>query len=115
MSRWEVLGAGGILGIQGDLMDARRPDEAQPEGLRSRDTDPEVHRIQMEILRRTAPAARLRIAMEMADEARALTAAGIATRHPDYTAAQVRWALYRLVLGDDLFRAAWPAAPELAP
>ncbi len=96
-------------------MDSPTPVDSPAEGLKSRDTDLAAHRVQIDILRRTAPAERLRIAMQMADEARALTAAGIAARHPDYTTRQVRWALFRLLLGEVLFRAAWPDAPELAP
>lgn len=89
--------------------------ESPHEGLRSGDTDAEAHRIQIDVLRRTDPAERLRIAMQMADEARDVTAAGIAARHPEYSPGQVRWALFRLLHGDELYRAAWPGAPELAP
>lgn len=51
----------------------------------------------------------------MCDEAREIAQAGIRARHPGYSAAEVRWALFRLLLGDDLFRAAYPGRPLLAP
>ena len=40
--------------------------------------------------------------------AREAAAAGIRSRHPDYSAAQVRLALIRLMLGDEITKAAWP-------
>lgn len=39
----------------------------------------------------------------------------IKIRHPDYDAHQAQMALYRLLVGDDLFRRAWPDEPLLAP
>jgi hypothetical protein len=36
-------------------------------------------------------------------------------RHPAYDEYQARMALYRLLVGDELFRRAWPAEPLLAP
>ena len=57
----------------------------------------------------------LLLAMEMSEELRRVTAAGIRHRNPDYSDAEVRWALLRLTLGDDLFSRAYPDAPRLAP
>jgi hypothetical protein len=53
--------------------------------------------------------------MKMSDATRATTMAGIHLRHPEYSEAQVRHALFRLLHGDDLFQRAWPGAPLLAP
>jgi len=82
---------------------------------RSRDTGPAEHEAQLEVLRRLGPEGRLRLAMQMSDDARDVTSAGIAARHPGYSVEQVRWALRRLILGDALFRSAWPEAPLLEP
>lgn len=71
--------------------------------------------MQLEIYRRMSGSDRLRLAMEMSDAARATTMAGIRTRHPEYSEDQVRYALFRLLHGDDLFQRAWPHAPLLAP
>jgi hypothetical protein len=60
------------------------------------------------------PAARVELAVKMSEDARAIASAGIAARHPEYTPADIRYALLRLLYGDDLFQRAWPNAPLLA-
>jgi len=79
------------------------------------DTSNEAARIQALVYRRMGPERRVRAAAEMSEDARRISAGGIRSRHPQYTDAQVRHALNRLVLGDALFAAAWPKAPLLAP
>ena len=79
------------------------------------DTAAESLRVQLEILRRLGPDRRLDIAMRMSDEVREIAMAGIASRHPEYSKQQVRWALFRKLLGEDLFRAAYPSADLLEP
>lgn len=69
----------------------------------------------MECYRRMTPAARVAAAAEMSEDMRAVAAAGIRARHPGYSDAEVRHALFRLLLGDELFRRAWPHAPCLPP
>jgi hypothetical protein len=83
--------------------------------MRSRDTSLAAHEAQMECYRRMTPAARVAAAAEMSEDTRAIAAAGIRARHPTYSGTEVRHALLRLVLGDDLFRRAWPHAPLLPP
>jgi hypothetical protein len=84
--------------------------------VRSRDTSPEAHEIQMQIYRSMTPGRRIELGFEMSEEAFEVMAAGIRMRHPNYTEDQVRWALIRLrTEDDDLFRRAWPDAPLLAP
>jgi hypothetical protein len=58
---------------------------------------------------------RLALAVEMSEEASAVLASGIESRHPDYSDELVVWALRRLKLGDRLFREVWPDAPLIAP
>jgi hypothetical protein len=53
--------------------------------------------------------------MEMSEEARQIAASGIRTRHPEYHEREVHFAVIRLVLGDELFRRAFPQAPLVAP
>jgi hypothetical protein len=79
------------------------------------DTSQQAHEVQSEIYRRMTPAERVRLMIEMCEEARAVSAAGIAARHPEYDSAQLRYALLRLILGDALFRKAFPVAPCLTP
>jgi hypothetical protein len=72
------------------------------------DTSEEAFRIQTEAYRRLAPEARVDLMLQMSEEVREVAAAGIRRRHGEYGDNQVRLALYRLMYGDELFRAAWP-------
>jgi hypothetical protein len=72
------------------------------------DTSPEAAQVQVEIFRRMVPSRRLQLALEMGDSLRALVAAGIQQRHPEYAPQQVRLALIRLTLGKELFQKAFP-------
>jgi hypothetical protein len=83
--------------------------------VRSPDTSPDADRKQREILASLSGARRIEIAFEMSASVREIAADGIRSRHPEYDETQVRHALHRLLLGDPLFRAAWPDAPLLAP
>lgn len=79
------------------------------------DTTPEAHRVQMQVYRRMGPEKRLHRAMEMCDAARQMTRSGIRARHPEYSEQEVSWALFRLLLGDSLYRTAYVGTPLLAP
>ena len=71
--------------------------------------------MQLAVYKRMAPGRRGEVALEMSVAARELALAGIRLRHPGYSVEQAKLALFRLLLGDDLFRRAWPNAPLLAP
>jgi hypothetical protein len=79
------------------------------------DTNAEAYQMQIQVYRRMGPEGRLRLGMSMCDEAREIAREGIRARHPDYSERSVDWALFRLLLGDALFRAAYPECPVLAP
>jgi len=51
----------------------------------------------------------------MSADARAITIDGIRHRHPEDDQQQARWALFRLLVDDELFRRVWPQAPIVAP
>jgi hypothetical protein len=72
------------------------------------DTTREAWLVQMEIYRRMPGSEKLRRACQMSDWVRKLAASGVRARHPEYTEEQVRLAVIRLSLGDDLFRKAYP-------
>jgi hypothetical protein len=72
------------------------------------DTTPEAWRVQVEIYRRMSPNRRLGLAFEMSDTLRRTVTDGVRSRHPDYSEDQVRLAVARLWLGDDLFRKVYP-------
>lgn len=71
--------------------------------------------MQIQVYRRMGPEGRLHRAMKMCDEAREIAREGIRARHPEYDEPSVNWALFRLLLGDALFRAAYKDRPLLAP
>ena len=74
----------------------------------SRDTSPVAARVQAAVWRRMTPGQKIRLAIGSSEEARAITSAGIKARHPDYTDAEIRDALFRVIYGDELFRRVWP-------
>jgi len=58
---------------------------------------------------------RSELAAEMSAMTRTIAIENIQRRHPSYDDHQARMALYRLLVGDDLFRRAWPDEPLFAP
>jgi hypothetical protein len=76
--------------------------------LRPLDTTDEAYRLQCEIYRRQSGTERLAAVFRLNQLVREMAVAGIRQRHPDYDDAQVRCALRRLVLGDELTAKAWP-------
>ena len=84
-------------------------------GVHVRDTTPDAAAVQTAIYRRMTSDQRTWAAAEMSAMARAITLENIRARHPEYDEHQARMALYRLLVGDELFRRAWPAEPLLAP
>ena len=83
--------------------------------MRPRDTTLESHEAQLQAYRRLGAAGRVRLAARLSSDTRELTRAGIRARHSDYSEEDVEHALRRILLGDDLFRRAWPSRPLLAP
>jgi len=83
--------------------------------VRPPDTTPEAHALQLDLYRKLGGPARVAMLFRLSDAARRLTMAGIRARHPEYTADEVKLALARLTLGDQLVRQAWPDAPLVDP
>ncbi|MEZ4366281.1 MAG: hypothetical protein R2939_08320 [Kofleriaceae bacterium] len=83
--------------------------------MRPADTTADAHAAQLAVYRRMTPAQRVAVAAAMSDDVRAIAIAGIAARHPAYTAADAEAAYLRLTLGESLFTAAFPHRPRLAP
>jgi hypothetical protein len=82
---------------------------------RAPDTAAAADRAQMEAYRRIGDSGRLEAAFRLIALARLATVSGIRARHPDYDDDRVHLAYTRLVLGDELTRAAWPARDLVAP
>lgn len=76
--------------------------------LRAHDTTPEADAAQFAVYRRMSDSRRLELALEMSDEARRITAAGIRDLNPEFTDVEVEDVVRLLVLGPKLFHDAWP-------
>jgi hypothetical protein len=81
----------------------------------SRDTTPDAAAVQTAIYRGMTSDQKSRMAAQMSEDARAIALENIRRRHPEYDAHQAKMALFRMLVGDELFRGAWPGAPLLAP
>jgi hypothetical protein len=55
------------------------------------------------------------LAAELSASTRAIALENIQQRHPSYSTHDARMALYRLLVGDELFLRAWPSEPLRAP
>lgn len=85
------------------------------EPLYGLDTDREAQEAQFAVWRRLGPQGRSALAAQMSDDVRTIAREGIRSRHPEYSESDAEFALRRMMLGDELFRAAWPKAPVLDP
>ena len=79
------------------------------------DTTPEAYRVQLEVLRRMTPEQCLEQAMRLSETVIRLCESGIRAHHPEYGDREIFLARARAVLGDPLFREAYPDAPRLDP
>lgn len=76
------------------------------------DTTPEALAVQFQVLRRLGPEGRLAMTFDLCDNLRALVAAGVRHRHPDWDDRAVEQEVIRLMLGDDLYRRAYGKGPS---
>ena len=72
------------------------------------DTSLEAHQVQTAALRRMGGQGRSAVVFRLNQLVRDVAAAGIRSRHPDYTEDEVQSALRRLLLGDETTRKVWP-------
>jgi len=89
-------------------MNANRP-------ARALDTTEEAERVQIEVFRKMSPGKRLQAASALYRMARSLMETGVRMRHPDYNDEQIRLAVIRLTLPEELFLAAYPHARDNTP
>jgi hypothetical protein len=83
--------------------------------MSARDTTPDAQAFRAELYRAMTPGRRCEIAVELSVATRETSLANIRRRHAEYDDRQATLALFRLLLGDELFRRAYPHAPLLAP
>jgi hypothetical protein len=72
------------------------------------DTAAEAAQVLFATYRDMPPHRRLAQACALSDALREVTAAGVRSRHPEYDNEQVRLAVIRLALGEELFAKAYP-------
>lgn len=83
--------------------------------MRPLDTSSEATEVQLDIFRRMGPERRLQLGMELIQTSRKLVAEGVRRRHPEYTEDQIRLAIIRIVLPEELLDTAFPEAAEIRP
>ena len=83
--------------------------------MRPLDTTPYAEEIQIEVFRRMGPEKRLQAAVSLAQTSRTLLREGVRGRHPEYSEDQVRLAVIRLMLGEDLFLSAYAEVKDTLP
>ena len=83
--------------------------------MRPLDTSANAEKIQIEIFRRMDPERRLQSAALLSETCRTLIAVGIRKRHPNYDEEQVRLAVIRCLLPENLFLQAYPGARDILP
>ena len=79
------------------------------------DTTRHAEQVQLDIFRRTTPERRLEAAIHLARTSRNLLAEGVRKRHPEYRENEVRLAVIRLMLGENLFVSVYPGAKDVLP
>ena len=72
------------------------------------DTSLEAARIYFATLRRLGGPRRMEMGVELSDNARSMVEAGVRHRHPEYRDEEVRLAVLRLMVGEELFRQCCP-------
>jgi len=82
---------------------------------RSRDTTADADAVQLRLYRAMSSGQRTSIGNQMSIDARLTALAAIRARHPAYDEPTARWALFRMLVGDELFKRAWPTAPLIDP
>jgi len=83
--------------------------------MRLLDTTAEAAQVQLEIFRRMGPEKRLQAGTALSQMCRKLLAEGVRRRHPHYDQRQLRLAVIRLLLPENLFLAAYPEAKNILP
>jgi len=87
---------------------------AEEPRVRPLDTHADAYEVQMRIFRSMSPERKGDMVVEISDLTRALCRAGIRTRHPEYSDADVAQELLRLLYGEAIARAVASMSPNRA-
>jgi hypothetical protein len=77
------------------------------------DTTHEAEQMQVKIFRGMRPERRLQAGIDLAETCRKLMETGVKMRHPGYDANQVKLAVIRLQLGEELFLKVYPEEKDV--
>jgi len=80
--------------------------------MRALDTTSDAERAQLEVLRRMGAERRAALAVELSKQAAQTALSGIRARDPQLSEVEARRVLFRQVLGDELYAAAFERARE---
>jgi hypothetical protein len=72
------------------------------------DTERMAQQAQVAAARKLGPEGRLRVAIDMSEDARRISIEGVRRRHPEYTEEEARRFVLRLLYGEELVSRAWP-------
>jgi hypothetical protein len=70
--------------------------------MRPLDTDPDAHRVHIELMRRAPGWRKLELAGQLGETLKTLALAGLRERHPDATDEEIRRRLADILLGSEL-------------
>ena len=73
----------------------------------------EAEKVQIEILRKMGPEQRLRVSLELSKLSKKLLEEGIRNRHPEYSKQEVKLAVIKILLGNELFGIVYSGAKSL--
>jgi len=79
------------------------------------DTTDEAEQVQVEIFRQMKPEARLQAGIELSQTCRKLMETGVRLRHPEYDTDQVKLAVIRLQIGQELGMKVYPQGKDVVP
>jgi hypothetical protein len=101
--------------VGSNLIVAQEVSEQIDRAMTPFDTSPDAEKVQVDIFRRMGPEERLQSAAHLSETCRTLLAEGIRKRHPNYDEEQVRLAVIRCLLPEDLFLRAYPGGRDILP
>ncbi|AEH51731.1 hypothetical protein [Pseudothermotoga thermarum] len=83
--------------------------------MKNLDTPTELEKAQIEILRKMPPEKRLKMSIELTENTIKLLKEGVRNRHPEYSDEEVKFAVIKILLGEELFKKVYPQFKEIKP
>jgi len=83
--------------------------------VRKPDTDKKADALQTTLLQKMTPEQRFQLGLQLSRMSRRLQEEGVRRRHPEYSEEEVRLAVARINLGDELFQKVYPDRLHIVP